>query len=70
MTYREAARKLARLGCHEVPPRGSGAHRKWRNPAARRSTVLPDHGGKDLKIGTLRAVVRQLGLDWAAFQQA
>jgi predicted RNA binding protein YcfA (HicA-like mRNA interferase family) len=70
MIYREAARKLAALGCHEIPRRGGGAHRKWKNPATNRSTVLPDHGSKDLKIGTLRAAVRQLGLDWAAFQQA
>lgn len=70
MIYREAARKLAALGCREVPRRGSGAHRKWTNPAANRSTVLPDHGGKDLKPGTLRAAVRQLGLNWAVFQQA
>ncbi len=70
MIYREAARKLAALGCREVPRRGGGAHRKWNNPAANRSTVLPDHGGKDLRLGTVRAAVRQLGLDWAAFQQA
>ena len=70
MIYREAARKLAALGCKEVARRGGGAHRKWANPAAKRSTVLPDHGGRDLKPGTLRAVVRQLGLRWTAFQQA
>ena len=33
MIYREAVRKLAALGCREVPRRGSGAHRKWQNPA-------------------------------------
>jgi predicted RNA binding protein YcfA (HicA-like mRNA interferase family) len=70
MTYREAARKLTALGCQELPRRGSGTHRKWTNPATRRSTVLPDHGGRDLKLETLRAAVRQLGLDWADFQQA
>jgi predicted RNA binding protein YcfA (HicA-like mRNA interferase family) len=70
MTYREAARKLTRLGCVEVPRHGGGTHRKWRNPTVGRSTVLPDHGGKDLKYGTLRAVVRQLGLEWTAFEQA
>lgn len=70
MIYREAARKLAVLGCREVPRRGGGVHRKWTNPAANRSTVLPDHGGKDLKPGTLRAAVRQLGLDWTLFRQA
>jgi predicted RNA binding protein YcfA (HicA-like mRNA interferase family) len=69
MTYREAARKLSALGCREVPRRGGGSHRKWTNPATSRSTVLPDHGGRDLKLGTVRAAVRQLGLDWAAFEQ-
>jgi mRNA interferase HicA len=70
MIYREAARKLAALGCREIPRRGGGAHRKSTNPATNHSTVLPDHGGRDLKLGTLRAAVRQLGLDWVAFQQA
>lgn len=70
MIYREAARKFAALGCREVPRRGGGAHRKWTNPATNRTTVLPNHVGKDLKLGTLRAVVRQLGLDWAMFQKA
>lgn len=70
MTYREVARKLSRLGCQEVPRRGRGTHRKWRNPVVNRSTVVPDHGSKDLKIGTLRAAVRQLGLDWTTFEQA
>ena len=70
MIYREAARKLAALGCREIPRRAGGAHRKWTNPATKRSTVLPDHSARDLKLGTLRAAVRQLGLDWAAFQQA
>jgi predicted RNA binding protein YcfA (HicA-like mRNA interferase family) len=40
------------------------------NPTSNRGIVLPDHGGKDLKIGTLRAAVRQLGIDWAVFEQA
>jgi mRNA interferase HicA len=32
--------------------------------------TLPDWGAKDLKLGTLRAVVRQLGLDWQEFTNA
>jgi len=70
MICREVARKLSRLGCKEVPRRGGGAHRKWCNPAIKRSIAIPDHGGKDLKLGTLKAIVRQLGLDWAAFEKA
>ena len=70
MRYREAARKLAELGCFEIPRRGAGSHRRWFNPEAQKDTVLPDWGGRDLKIGTLRSAIRQLGIDWKAFQES
>jgi len=70
MRYREAARKLLMLGCVEVPRRGRGSHRKWHNPTTNMSTVLPDWGGKDLKLGTIRSAVSQLGLEWDAFENA
>ena len=31
---------------------------------------MPDWGSKDLKLGTLRAAVRQLGPEWKAFEVA
>jgi predicted RNA binding protein YcfA (HicA-like mRNA interferase family) len=68
--YRDVARKLARLGCVEIPRRGDGSHRKWNNPAAGKATVVPDTQSKDLKVGTVRAVVRQLGIDWDLFQNS
>jgi len=68
--YRDVAGKLISLGCHEIPRTGGGFHRKWTNPATNRSTVVPDWSGKDLKMGTVRGVVRQLGLDWEAFTRA
>ncbi len=54
MKYREVARNLTALGCTEIPRKGGGSHRKWHNPATNRSTVLPDWGGRDLKLGTVR----------------
>lgn len=68
MTYRDAAARLQALGCVEIARRGGGSHRKWHNPANGRATVIPDHGPRDLKLGTLRAVVRQLGLEWESFR--
>lgn len=68
MTYREAAAKLRRLGCEEVRLRGS--HRRWVNPATGERTTLPDWGSRDLKVGTLRAAVRELELEWRAFEEA
>jgi mRNA interferase HicA len=70
MTYREAARKLTALGCQHVARKGGGWHRKWVNPATNRATVLPERGGRDLRLGTLRAAVRQLGVQWRLFEQA
>ena len=70
MKYREVARKLRTLGCEELPRRSRGSHRKWHNPANDRATVLPDWRGKELKMGTVRAVVRQLGIGWQEFEQA
>jgi mRNA interferase HicA len=70
MTYREAARKLTALGCEEIARRGGGSHRKWANPANKRATTLPDWGHRDLKQGTLRAAVRQLGIEWNEFVNA
>jgi len=68
--YREAARKLSALGCEELARRGPGSHRKWHNPVAGRLASVPDWGPKDLKMGTLRAIVAQLDLDWDAFRKA
>jgi predicted RNA binding protein YcfA (HicA-like mRNA interferase family) len=70
VTYRDVTRRLAALGCQELPRRGGGAHRKWFNPQTQRVTTVPDWGGRDLKEGTIRAIVRQLGIDWHDFQAA
>jgi len=70
MKYREVARKLADLRCEELPRRGGGSHRKWLNPHNQRVTVLPDWSGKDLKLGTVRDAVRQLGVEWQDFLDA
>jgi len=70
MTYRDISKKLIKLGCQELARRGSGSHRKWFNPATQKSTVIPDWGSKDLKKGTVKAVVKQLGIDWKEFDAA
>jgi predicted RNA binding protein YcfA (HicA-like mRNA interferase family) len=68
--YRDVARKLHAMGCHETPRIGGGSHRKWGHPITQRSTVVPDWGGRDLKLGTVRAAIKQLGLDWETFLRA
>ena len=70
MKYRDVARKLRALGCEELPRRKGGSHRKWHNPATGRIAPVPDWANKDLRMGTLRAIIKQLGLDWEDFQKA
>ena len=70
MKYREVARKLRTLGCHETIRRVRGSHRKWANPLTEGAAIIPDHGGRDLKIGTLRTAIRNLGIDWREFLKA
>ena len=69
MTYGELARKLRRLGCH--PTRfGAGSHELWRNPATRLQTTIPYHSTKDIGTGLLVRILRQLGIDRGAFDDA
>ncbi|MBI2944932.1 MAG: type II toxin-antitoxin system HicA family toxin [Candidatus Wallbacteria bacterium] len=70
MRYREVARKLTKVGCQEIPRKSGGSHRKWKNASSGMTATVPDWGSKDLKEGTVRAVARQLGLDWDKFSQA
>lgn len=70
MRYREVVQKLRKLGCYEITRRGGGSHRKWHNPLTGRATIIPDHGSSDLRIGTLRAALRKLGIDWRDFNNA
>ena len=50
--------------------RSDGSHRRWFNPQTQKNAPVPDWGGRDLKIVTLRSAIRQLGLDWQEFQEA
>jgi predicted RNA binding protein YcfA (HicA-like mRNA interferase family) len=62
MKYRELAKRLRELGCEELR-QAKGSHRYWRNSATGQTTSIPDWGSKDLAPGTVRAIIRQLGLD-------
>ena len=54
MMYRE-------LDCRELRG-GKGSHRIWHNPATGMVATVPDWGSKDLTPGTVRAVIRELGI--------
>jgi predicted RNA binding protein YcfA (HicA-like mRNA interferase family) len=64
--YREIAKRLRELGCEYVRP-GAGSHQIWRNAPLDRYTTIPDWGGKDIKPGTLRQILRDLGISREEF---
>jgi predicted RNA binding protein YcfA (HicA-like mRNA interferase family) len=39
-----------------------GSHEIWYNPKTRRRTVVPNHPGKDMPKGTLRAIIKEAEL--------
>ena len=66
MNYRKLTRRLRQLDC-EFLRQASGSHEVWWNPSNEQFTVIPRHGGRDLPAGTLRTILRQLGIDPAVF---
>ena len=60
MKYRELAKHLRNLDC-EFLRNGAGSHRIWWNPASNQFTTIPDWGSRDLKPGTLRRILADLG---------
>lgn len=66
MTYKDISKRLRELGCQEIA-KAKGSHRKWHNPANHRVTTVPDWGSKDLAPGTVRAIIRELGISRQEF---
>lgn len=66
MRYRALTRPPSELGCMELRS-GKGSHRIWHNPATDLVTSIPDWGSKDLAPGTVRAVIRELGISRLEF---
>jgi predicted RNA binding protein YcfA (HicA-like mRNA interferase family) len=46
---------LRRYGFDLVAQRGS--HRKWRNPETRLVVTVPEHGQRELPLGTIRQIM-------------
>jgi predicted RNA binding protein YcfA (HicA-like mRNA interferase family) len=69
MKYHELTKKLRKLGC-EFVRQAPGSHEIWWNPANRLFASIPRHEGKDLPKGTVRAILRHLGIRPDEFRQA
>ena len=63
--YQEIARRLRRVG-YRFDREGIGSHELWRHKDTGRKVTLPRHRG-DMAEGTLRAVLREAGIDVSDF---
>jgi len=54
-------RKLRKAG-FVFDRHAKGSHEIWYHPLKKRRTVVPNHPGKDIPKGTLRAIINQAGL--------
>ncbi len=59
--YRDVARKLKVYG-FEFDRHAAGSHEIWFNSRTNHYTTIPNHAG-DLPEGTLRAILRQAGVE-------
>lgn len=66
--YREVARRLRTFGWI-YDRRGPGSHEVWRHPESKLRVTLPHHA-RDMAEGTLRAILRETGIEVEDFLKA
>jgi predicted RNA binding protein YcfA (HicA-like mRNA interferase family) len=66
--YREVARKLRAFG-YLFDRQGPGSHEVWRHAVTGQKVTLPHHA-RDMAEGTLRAILREAGIDVKGFLKA
>lgn len=66
--YREIVRRLKTLG-FGFDRQAAGSHEIWFHSSTNRYTTIPNHPG-DMPEGTLRAILRQAGIDPDVFLKA
>jgi len=66
--YREIARKLKPCG-FQFDRQAAGSHEIWFSPSRNRYTTVPNHPG-DMPEGTLRAILKQAGIEPEEFLKA
>lgn len=64
----EVVHKLRKAG-FVFDRHAKGSHEIWYNPTTHRRTVVPNHPGKDVPKGTMRAIIKQAGLSTEEFSK-
>ncbi len=64
----DVIRKLRKAG-FVFDRHAKGSHEIWYNPKTHKRSVIPNHPGRDIPKGTLRAIIREAGLTREEFIQ-
>ena len=62
----EVIRKLRKSG-FVFDRHAKGSHEIWYNPHTHHRTVVPNHPGKDIPKGTLKAIITHVGISLEKF---
>jgi len=63
--YRDVIKRLKKRG-FQFDRQAAGSHEIWYNPVSDRYTTIPNHPG-DMPEGTLRAIIKQAGIETEDF---
>lgn len=66
LKYKEVIKKARKAGFF-FRRKTSGTHEVWWSEKKRRTAVIPHH--KEIRIGTLRSIIRQMGLSVEEFKK-
>jgi predicted RNA binding protein YcfA (HicA-like mRNA interferase family) len=66
LSYREVTRRLRKLG-FRFYRQAKGSHELWVRDEDGRVVPVPHYRGKNVRKGTVRAIIREVGLDVEEF---
>ena len=66
LSYREVTHRLEKLGFHFYI-HGKGSHELWVRDEDGRVVPVPHHGNKNIRKGTVAAIVKEVGLNVIEF---
>ncbi len=68
LSYQEVTRRLQQLG-FRFYRQGKGSHELWVRDRDGRVVPVPHHKGKAIRKGTIRAIIREVGVSVQEFME-
>ncbi len=68
LSYRDLTRRLRKLG-FRFYRHGKGSHELWVRDTDGKVVPVPHHRGKNIRKGTVRAIIREVGVSLTEFME-